>query len=1059
VRICLLGPALLLAILVPGAVLANWTASGTFRYRDREFDANGFTGVEPAVSARFVDVEVVDAGSGSVIASGATTATGSFSIAVSDSVTRTVYVRALTRSTRTNTLFLTVTNGSNAVYSVASPTVPSHNPSVNVSFGTLVAEPGAGGEAFNLYDVGVYGADFMAFLQGFRPRHADELEIQWAANRGAGGSATSPGLISMRDTSGYDDTVALHEYGHYAVFAYGDSDNPAGTHALADCNQDPRLAWDEGHASAFGGAIRRHFGLPHPQIYVRTTGAPGPGNLALYFDMESETPYTCSGSTSEVSVSTVLWDMGDSAATADDTPGVDDTPLDTMARSDSELWEVMTEYLPGQTFITAEDYWDGWFNTPASNGDVAAMRQVWGDGVEIRYFPDPYEPNEDRTTAALIPVDGVARQATFFRDPDGNGSGTNAQDLDHYKFSATAGWTYVAETTSLLSACDTQLRIQNSAGTTLASNDNRAAGDLSSLITWTAPSTGTFYVQAFQASGDTTPYGSYALTLRVTPDADGDGRPDGFDNCPGAANPDQTDGDGDGRGNVCDNCPTVGNPTQTDGDADGVGNACDPCPTDPGNDTDGDGRCAAVDNCPTVANPGQQDGDADGLGDACDPCPADPGNDPDGDGHCAAADNCPAVPNPGQEDGDGDTLGDACDPCPADPGNDEDGDGVCAASDNCPAAPNPGQENADGDGLGDACDACPQDSANDADADGVCGDVDNCPALANPTQGNADGDALGDACDACPADPGNDADEDGVCGDADNCPAAANPGQEDGDGDTLGDACDPCPQDSANDADADGVCGDADNCPALFNPAQGDGDGDGIGDLCDADRDGDGVANASDCDPDTRTVSAPPGPVGSTLQFGLGGQATWSPAPRATIFALYRGSVAAGASFAYNHTCIAGGLLDPAVIDPSIPEPGVLFYYLAVGVNRCGESPLGEPPPAPGDTCPPVGSVDSDGDGVPDLDDVCAGVADPDQEDTDADGRGDACDLCPLTPDPEQLNRDGDARGDACDACPLDAGDDADADGICGDVDNCPEVPNPGQEDADQDGTGDACAP
>src|SRR5678816_1335736 len=228
--------------------------------------------------------------------------------------------------------------------------------------------------------------------------------------------------------------------------------------------------------------------------------------------------------------------------------------------------------------------------------------RLWGEGVEIRYFPDGYEPNEDRASAALLPVDGVPREATFFRDPDGNGSGTDAQDLDFYKFSAVAGWTYVAETTNLLSACDTQLRIQNGSGTTLASNDNRAAGDPSSLITWTAPTSGTFYVQAFQASSDSTPYGSYALTLRVTPDADGDGRPDGFDNCPAASNPDQTDGDADGRGNACDNCPTSPNSNQLDGDVDGLGNVCDPCPADPTNDADGDGLCGDLDNCAAVPN-------------------------------------------------------------------------------------------------------------------------------------------------------------------------------------------------------------------------------------------------------------------------------------------------------------------------------------------------------------------------------------------------------------------------------------------------------------------------
>jgi hypothetical protein len=47
------------------------------------------------------------------------------------------------------------------------------------------------------------------------------------------------------------------------------------------------------------------------------------------------------------------------------------------------------------------------------------------------------------------------------------------------------------------------------------------------------------------------------------PDSDQDGVPNSIDNCPFAANPDQTDTDGDGIGDVCDNCPTVFNPFQT----------------------------------------------------------------------------------------------------------------------------------------------------------------------------------------------------------------------------------------------------------------------------------------------------------------------------------------------------------------------------------------------------------------------------------------------------------------------------------------------------------------
>jgi len=50
----------------------------------------------------------------------------------------------------------------------------------------------------------------------------------------------------------------------------------------------------------------------------------------------------------------------------------------------------------------------------------------------------------------------------------------------------------------------------------------------------------------------------------------------------------------------------------------------------------------------------------------------------------------------------------------------------------------------------------------------------------------------------------------------------------------------------------------------------------------------------------------------------------------------------------------------------------------------------------------PLVTTDSDGDGVPDVDDVCPGVADPGQSDVDTDGFGDACDVCPTVFDPTQ---------------------------------------------------------
>ena len=107
-------------------------------------------------------------------------------------------------------------------------------------------------------------------------------------------------------------------------------------------------------------------------------------------------------------------------------------------------------------------------------------------------------------------------------------------------------------------------------------------------------------------------------------DSDSDGIPDATDNCPNAANPDQTDANSNGIGDVCeqdqdqdgipdatDNCLTIANTDQADIDNDGIGNECD-------DDKDGDGILNTIDNCPETANPDQTDANSNGIGDVCD---------------------------------------------------------------------------------------------------------------------------------------------------------------------------------------------------------------------------------------------------------------------------------------------------------------------------------------------------------------------------------------------------------------------------------------------------------
>ena len=108
-------------------------------------------------------------------------------------------------------------------------------------------------------------------------------------------------------------------------------------------------------------------------------------------------------------------------------------------------------------------------------------------------------------------------------------------------------------------------------------------------------------------------------------DADGDGVPDGTDNCPAVANDGQEDADSDGAGDACDPCPDDATDSclaPVDSDNDGVPDSSDNCPgadyPDPTNrDSDRDSVGNACDNCPYDWNASQADRDRDDVGDAC----------------------------------------------------------------------------------------------------------------------------------------------------------------------------------------------------------------------------------------------------------------------------------------------------------------------------------------------------------------------------------------------------------------------------------------------------------
>ncbi|MEM1322126.1 MAG: lectin-like protein [Bacteroidota bacterium] len=323
------------------------------------------------------------------------------------------------------------------------------------------------------------------------------------------------------------------------------------------------------------------------------------------------------------------------------------------------------------------------------------------------------------------------------------------------------------------------------------------------------------------------------------PDADADGVCDVDDVCPGFD--DNADEDGDGTPDGCDDCNNnlAGTPCDDNNDCT-VNDVFDANCNCAGTfqDSDGDGVCDAEDICAGFDDTADADGD--GTPDGCDDCDANQAGMP-----CDDNDDCTT----------NDVLDADCN-C-AGTFQDSDGDGVCDAEDNCPGFDD--NADADGDGIADGCDDCDANQAGmpcddnddctsndvldadcncagtfqDSDGDGVCDAEDNCPGFDD--NADADGDGTPDGCDDCDANlAGTPCDDNDECTVNDifdaNCNCAGT--FKDGDKDDVCDADDICPGfDDNADADGDGIPDGCDVCAGFDDNV--DTDGDGIPDGCD----------------------------------------------------------------------------------------------------------------------------------------------------------------------------------------------------------------------------------
>ena len=84
------------------------------------------------------------------------------------------------------------------------------------------------------------------------------------------------GDVDHSDTDHFDNTIILHEYGHFLEDHYSITDSPGGAHS-GNTILDPRLAWGEGWANFFQAAVTGDY------VYRDTGGTPE-GAPFIYFE-------------------------------------------------------------------------------------------------------------------------------------------------------------------------------------------------------------------------------------------------------------------------------------------------------------------------------------------------------------------------------------------------------------------------------------------------------------------------------------------------------------------------------------------------------------------------------------------------------------------------------------------------------------------------------------------------------------------------------------------------------------------------------------------------------
>jgi hypothetical protein len=287
--------------------------------------------------ARWVEVEAIGP-SGSVVANAITDEQGRFILEAPPSAVRIAVLAQVSKDG--HDLAVSPDPLGRQTYAVRQTL---GKPSEFVQVRVSDSAPGGPGGAFHILDTVLRGAEAVREWSGQKlpPLYVywgRGVTTAWSYYRGERRSGRfclellggRPGDPRRADTDEHDESIVLHEFGHFVMERLATDSSPGGEHPAGHLI-DPGLAWEEGRATWFSAAVLGH------GRYADSVGREPFGRLRIQYDLETSNEVIPRGMGSEQGVAEVLWDLTDGRE------GYEDADDDGISVGPASLLQAMIE--------------------------------------------------------------------------------------------------------------------------------------------------------------------------------------------------------------------------------------------------------------------------------------------------------------------------------------------------------------------------------------------------------------------------------------------------------------------------------------------------------------------------------------------------------------------------------------------------------------------------------------------------------------------------------------------------------------------------------------------